>query len=432
MLGSGLRFVGIFGLLAGALSLAGCAEDEPADTGGGGTSSSPPASAGETGAGGSSPPSHLVVVSERESPEASLQYLHVLDAWPQDGKLDYKAAIELGEFVNVHAMGDAVFVHQPVDATVRKLVVRADGTVDVDVTISFADYGVAGYAGDMIYVSATRAFLLDEDAGQLVAWNPEAMEISGATKLPEQALSRDGLAAQISRGIALGGQAFVAASFRDWTTLSYYDAAAVGIFDATADEPQLRIIEDDRCASTVASPFDGEDGFAYVVSDAALGFDALANPTQTRKALCVLRIEPGAGEFDPDFFVDLKQALNSPGFYAAHPMKDGKLLVNVWASDVPLETVADPNDSGWYWDYPPYFEYAIVDLASGTSTPINDVPRAAVQWSITLRVDGDVYVQTYRDDTGSDLQRVDPDGTVTRVLSNPAHTDVQYLGRVGG
>jgi hypothetical protein len=47
-------------------------------------------------------------------------------------------------------------------------------------------------------------------------------------------------------------------------------------------------------------------------------------------------------------------------------------------------------------------------------------------------VDGDVYVQTYRDDTGSDLQRVDPDGTVTRVLSNPAHTDVQYLGRVGG
>jgi hypothetical protein len=375
---------------------------------------------------------HLIVVTERESPEVALQYLHVLDTWPESGALDYGAAIEIGEFVNVYSMGDAVFVHQPDDARVRKLVIGADGGVLSDEAISFAAYGVGGFSGDMVYVSAERAYFVDEAAAQIITWNPNAMEVLGATPIPADALTRGSLPAQISRGIALAGQGFVAASWRDWDTLAYHDAAAVGVFDATAAEPQLSIIEDDRCASTVTVPFDGGDGFVYLISDAALGFDALANPNRTQKTLCVLRMQPGTDRFDPDFFVDLGAALGSPGFYAAHPMRDGRLLVNVWARDVAIEGIADAADSSWYWNFPPYFEYAVVDLATSTSTPVTGIPRAAVQWSITLRVDGDTFVQTYRDDMGSDLLRVDTDGTVTRVLSNAASTDVQYLGRVGG
>lgn len=403
--------------------LLGCGDDATPGT---------PGAGADGGAGGSRPSdeSRLIVVTERESPEVSLQYLHVMDDWPADGELSYQNAVELGEFVNVHAMGNAVFVHQPEDATVRKLVVEPDGSIGTDVTISFAGYGVTGFSGDMIYASPARAFLLDEASGLMVAWNPESMEITGSVDLPEEALARGGLAAQISRGIAVDGEAFVGASWRDWDTLSYYDVTAVGTFDATAAEPQLRIIEDDRCASTVTPPFVGTDGYVYVVSDAALGFDAIANPTRTEKALCVLRIAPGTGEFDADYLVDLREVLGSPGFYAAHPMKDGKLLVNLWAPDVNVDSVADPKDSGWYWAYPPYFEYAIVDLAEGTSTPVTDIPRASVQWSITLRENDNTYVQTYRDDTGSDVHRVDPDGTVTHVLSNPASADVQYLARI--
>jgi len=372
----------------------------------------------------------LVVVTERESPETNLQYLHVLEAWPESGELDYGDSVELGEFVNVHAMGNAVFVHQPENATVRRLVVDANGSIEDDVTISFAAYGALGSSGDMVYVNEERAFFLDEASAQIVSWSPSLMEVIDAAPIPEEALSRGAFPAQISRGMGLGGQAFVAASWRDWTTLEYHDAAALGVFDATSTQPQLRIIEDERCASTVTTPFDGGDGFVYLISDAALGFDALANPNRTQKALCVLRMQPGAEGFDPDFFVDLGAALGSPGFYAAHPMEDGKLLVNTWAPDVALESVADPVDSGWYWSFPPYFEFAIVDLEAGTSVPVEGIPRAAVQWSLTLRVDGGTYVQTYRDDTGSDLHRVDLDGSVTRVLTNPVGADVQYLGHV--
>jgi hypothetical protein len=430
--------VACLALGTGASLLVGCGDDRPVkDDGAGGTSAggAGPAESGTSGAAGDSGGSgsaedYLVVVTERESPEVNLQYLHVLEDWPDSGELDYDTAVELGEFVNVYAMGPAVFVHQPDKASVRKLVVKSDGTVTEDVTVSFANYGVTGFSGDMVYVSSTRAYFVNEAAAQIVVWDPSAMEVLGATTIAKEALSRGDLAAQISRGIALDGEGFVAASYRNWDTLAYHDAAAIGVFDATADEPELQIIEDDRCASTVTTPFDGGDGFIYLISDAALGFDALANPKRTEKALCVLRMSPGAGKFDETFFVDLKEVLGSPGFYAAHPMKDGKLLVNLWAPDVQLDSIANLEDSSWYWDYPPYFEYAIVDLASGKSTPVPDLERAAVQWSITLRVDGDTYVQTYRKDEGSDLFRVDVDGSVTRVLSNVAGADVQYMGRI--
>jgi hypothetical protein len=425
----------------GVSSLVGCSDDESVkDDGAGATSSSSggagaaeggtPGAAGDSSGSNSAEDSYLVVVTERESPAVDLQYLHVLEAWPESGELDYDTAVELGEFVSVYAMGPAVFVHQPDDGSVRKLVVKPDGTVTEDVTVSFAKYGVTGFSGDMVYVSPTRAYLVDEAAAQIVIWDPSAMEVLGAATLAKEALSRGDLAAQLSRGIALDGEGFVAASYRNWDTLEYHDAAAIGVFDATADEPELQIIEDDRCSSTVTTPFDGGDGFVYLISDAALGFDALANPKRTENSLCVLRMSPGTGKFDESFFVDLKEVLGSPGFYAAHPMKDGKLLVNLWAPDVELDSVANPEDSNWYWEYPPYFEYAIVDLASGKATPVPDLGRAAVQWSITLRVDNNTYVQTYREDTGSDVYRVDIDGSATRVLSNVVGADVQYLGRI--
>ena len=443
-------------VLSCALAAVGCDDDDPqpraSDSGprelddagkgdagssdaGSGDAGSSDAGSGDAGAASDSgasaaPKGHLVVVTERESPDTALQYLHVLEGWPEDGKLEYSKAVELGEFVNVYAMGDAVFVHQPEDATVRKLVIGSDGAIADDSTVSFANEGALGNSGDMVYVSPTRAYFVDETSGQFVVWDPSKMEVVGAYDLDTDILTRDGHAAQISRGVALSGEGFVAMSWRDWETLSYYDSAAVGVFDATSLEPKLEVLEDDRCASNVTTPFDGGDGYVYLLSDAALGFDAIANPTRTEKKLCVLRIRPGSGELDKDFFVDLKEVLDSPGFYAAHPMKDGRLLVNMWAPDVDVADVAKADDPNWYWDSPPYFEYAIVDLAKGTSIPVPDLKRAAVQWSITLRVDGDTYVQTYRDNMGSDVHRVDTDGTVTRVIENGPSTDVQYLGRL--
>jgi len=390
---------------------------------------------GETGEStdGSSPagPGPLVVVTERESPEVALQYLHVLDDWPSSGELDDTSAFELGEFVNVRAYGDAVFVHQPNDASVTKYAIAEDRTIGVDQRISFALYGVAGYDAEVIWASDDRAYLVDEASAQIIVWNPTEMTITSVVPIDPALLTKDGLPVQFQQGVAMGGYGFTAVNWRNWETFDYYPAAAMGIFDATSDEPQITVIEDPRCAPSVAlGPFASADGRVYLVSDAALGFDAVASPQPTTLPLCALRVEPGEAAFDPDFFVDLREATGSPAFYTAHPMREDKLLVNIWAVDVDVATVANPNDPNWYWEYPPYFEYAIVDLATQTSIPVLDLPRAAVQFSKTLRVDDTAYVQLYRDDGGTVLYRVEPDATVAQVLENPSGVDVQYLGRL--
>ena len=372
----------------------------------------------------------LIIVTERESPEISLNYLHILPDWPSDGVLDYDAALELGEFVDVQAVGGALYAYRPSNFEVERLLVDADLNVTSSGRLSFANYGVDAYS-ETIWVSPERAFLVDELSGQMVLWNPSRMEIIGATSIDPALLERDGMPAVLQRGMCVGERCVTAINWRDWSTDRYHSAAALAIFDGASDEPELTVVEDPRCApSSSLAPFRDEAGNLYVIGDGGLGFDRLASPNKTALPQCVLRLPAGATEFDPDFFVDLNAVTGSPGFYTAHPMADRRLLVNTWSPAVDVATVADPVDPGWYWSYPPYFEYAIVDLEGAASIPVPDLPRAAVQFSTTLRVDDENYVQLYQEDGSTSLYRVDTTGAVTRVLDSGRGTDVQYLGRL--
>jgi hypothetical protein len=372
----------------------------------------------------------LIVVSERESADAALQYLHVLDDWPESRTLDYSHALELPEFPSVFVRGSAVYVHLPETGRVQKYVVDSGGVLILDTEISFEGYGAASIDAELIFATDDRAYLVDEASAQIISWNPAEMAIRAATDVDPALLQRDGLPAQFQQGVASGARAFTAVNWRNWDTYEYHPAAAIGSFDATSDQPSLQVLEDARCAPSVGlSPFVGDGGNVYLVSDAALGFDAIANTNRTTLPLCVLRVRPGAATFDPDFFVDLRAATGSPGIFTAHPMAGNRLLANIWSPDVDVAAVATPDDPSWYWESP-NFEYAIVDLNTGSSLPVPGLPRAPVQFSKTLLVDGINYVQVYRDDAGSDLNRVDPDGTVSPVLNNSSGTDVQFIGRL--
>jgi hypothetical protein len=372
----------------------------------------------------------LVIVTERESPEVAVNYLHVLAAWPSDGLLDYDAALELGEFVTARAIGGVLYTYDPNNFEVERLEVGADLSVRSTGRVSFMTYGIDAYS-ETIWVSPERAFLVDELSGQLVLWNPSRMEIVRSIPIEPSLLERDGMPAVLQQGMCVGERCFTAINWRDWSTNEYHSAAALALFDGSANEPALRVVEDGRCApSSSLAPFGDEAGNIYVIGDGGLGFDRLASPNKTTLPQCVLRIPAGSEEFDPNFFVDLNAVTGSPGFYTAHPMANRQLLVNIWSPEVNVQEVADPVSSEWYWSNPPYFEYAIVDLEAGSSMPVPDLPRAGVQFSTTLRVDDLNYVQLYREDGGTSLYRVDIDGTVTPVLDSGRGTDVQYLGRL--
>lgn len=225
----------------------------------------------------------------------------------------------------------------PESASVRKYVVDSGGVLQQDGELSCESYGISGVDAELIFATDERAYLVGEISARTISWNPQAMTISAAVEVEEGVLERDGLPVQFQQGVATGGRAFTAVNWRNWDTYEYHAAAAVGTFDATLDQPSLQVLEDARCAPSVGlSPFAAENGDVYLVSDAALGFDAIANPTTTELPLCVLRIQPGASTFDPGFLVDLREVTGSPGFFTAHPMAGNRLLVNVWSPDVEI------------------------------------------------------------------------------------------------
>lgn len=431
-------------LLAFAFAAAGCADDandvmDAAGAGpvgsidGGATPSIDAANSSPDTTVVAPPPSTkgpLVLITERESPEDSLQYLHVISDWPGDGKLDYTKAVELGSYVTARVSDGAIFVFQPDGATMQKYSVDANLNVKAEQKIGFASYGV-GQSSGTVWGTPERAFLVDEESGQIVRWNPRTMEINGSTPIPSEVLVKNGIRAQLQQfAVVSNGRAFITASWRDWDRNDYVPGAALVYFDIASDAPELKLIHEDRCASSVAEPSVDEAGNVYVVGDGALGFDNLANTSKKSLPQCLRRVLAGKTEFDPDFFVDIAQVTGSPGFFNAFPMESGKLLVNAWAPEIKVADVADPLSPDWYWELQPYFEYTLVDLATRTSTRVSALPRAAVQWSLTLKVDGTNYVQTYRQDNGSNVFRVDPTGVVTEVLVQPAGADLQNVVRL--
>jgi hypothetical protein len=205
--------------------------------------------------------------------------------------------------------------------------------------------------------------------------------------------------------------------------------AALVWFDAALDAPTLQFIHEDRCAASIAAPFVDEAGNVYVIGDGALGFDVIASPKKSALPQCVRRVLAGETQFDSSFFVDLQAATGSPGFRDSHAMGMGKILLNLWAPSLRVADYAMASPD-WYWKLNPTFEYVIVDSHSKVATPVSGLPRAAAQFSTTLRVDGRNYVQSYRSDNGAVISHVATDGSVAEVLELGAGTDIQYVGRL--
>ena len=372
----------------------------------------------------------LVIVTEREGPEGATHYLHVVRDWPSSGRLDDGEAIELGTpGVTNSAYGAIYFYHAEAGEIVKYAVDDKLNVTQSDV-MSFSHYGVSGFDPEPIWVSNALAFMVDEKSAQVVRWNPSTMRIDSATPFDTQVRERDGLKLQLQLGIAANGRLFTTANWRNWDTNKVFAGAALGVFEQKDTAGGPKIIDDERCAASVAvGPWRAGD-YIYLVGDGAQGFDMVANPNKSPNPQCVVRLRPDADEFEEDYFIDLHEVTGSPAIYMAYPMADDKLLVNMWSPDEDVNKHADPKAPGWYWEINPYFVYAIVDLKAKTSSILEDLPPAGIQSQKTLILDGHNYVQRFREDRGSTLYRVDTDGTVTQILDNPSGTDVQYLGRL--
>ena len=79
------------------------------------------------------------------------------------------------------------------------------------------------------------------------------------------------------------------------------------------------------------------------------------------------------------------------------PVGTDQFIVQAWASDVEPASVLEPGTGGWGM---PYFEWRLVDIASGSAQPVRGLERSVANNTIRLALDGQTYLQQTVDVTG--------------------------------
>lgn len=426
--------IAALGLLAG---LSGCGDDS--DTGGKSDTRSPVGDGGEGTPGpnvpgtGTATKDPLVIVAERKSVETPLHYLHVLPDWPADGKLDFRTSVELGDPGVAHVEGDQFFFWQGKAARFQKLTI--DDALRVrkarEDQISFMDYAIVDFTAEAIYASAELAFIVDEQSQQVVRFNPSALRIEQAYPVSQAVLMRGGLKGSFQLGLAANDLLYTTTNWYDYKGKGA-EGVAIGVFDQSDPAEGPRLVEDPRCAPAVATGVWQDDEFVYVASDSANGFGVFADPVKPNPLpQCVLRMRKGGTAFEQDYLIDLQKVTGSPGIRMSWPMKDNKLLVNLWSPDPAFDPakIIEPGDDSTFWNAEAW-AFAVVDLTTRTSKMITDIPPSKQESRKLLEVDGETYLQVYRADRSSIVYRVNPDATVVQVLELEGGADVQYLGRL--
>ena len=373
----------------------------------------------------------LVVLTEREATGKAFHYLHVLEDWPESGELDYDKALELGPPGVMKIDSGKIYFYHAEKGEIEKYSVDDALEVKSEARLSFLAYGIKEFDPEPIWASKDLAFMVDEKTAQVASFNPTTMKIKEVTPVNPDVLERDGLKVQFQLGLASGKRLFTSVNWRSWETNKVYTATVLGVFDQEDPANGPDLIEDKRCAASVAvGPF-LDDKYVYAVGDGVNGFDIIANPMASNRPQCVVRMPVDGDAFDEDYFIDIQEVTKSPAIYMAYPMAGHKLLVCMWNPDVELSVAKkDATKADWFWEGPPYYQYAIIDLETKAVKKVDGLPEAAARGQKVLIVDDHNYVQTFREDKGTDLYRVDPDGKVEKVLESPSSTNVQFIGRL--
>jgi hypothetical protein len=169
--------------------------------------------------------------------------------------------------------------------------------------LSFLNYGISSMDFANTIVDADTAVSVLTQQYIAVVWNPTTMEVTGTIDL--NFLRKEGLELETYTTVSHAGLVYVPGKWVNWETPTVLQDVSMTILDPRA----LSVVgtaEDNRCGAGGRVTFDAA-GYAYVMGDGrnqSMQVFAAANGQPTVKN-CLLRIPPGATDFDPDYFYEI-------------------------------------------------------------------------------------------------------------------------------
>lgn len=218
-----------------------------------------------------------------------------------DGPFDNVAAIEMPGNGTAIADGQNVYVGLSEEPVWVKYSVDAKGALAETGRISFQNLGVSRIDYGNVIVDAQTAVSVLSDPPLAVVWNPTTMQIRGEVPLPH--MTKTGYEVEVWTTAAHAGKVYIPGRYADWTGGRIFPGVQMTVIDPQALKIDF-IAEDDRCASGGRIAFDAA-GYGYVMGDGRnYSAQMFANAAGTGPAPenCILRIAPGATDFEADYY----------------------------------------------------------------------------------------------------------------------------------
>ena len=351
----------------------------------------------------------IMIVGQIYSPEGYNTYVGVLPEIPQ-GEVDFASFRELGN-ANVFTSGGYVFVEE--DGIMQRFSVDDDLRLVDGPRFSWQDFGIGEInATSTVFVSPERAYSFAPGLDVVIVWNPETMERTGNLDVgfPERP---DGMETFATDGYVVGDKVIWNVFSGNWDTITPYPAVTLVIADAEDDEP-VRVVEDDRCLPGGPASVDDEGNY-YVQAGAFYGYFMAYGDVASDARTCVLRVNAGEGQPDPDFLIDYQELTGS---YVSDPwfnISGDQFFARSWDPEV-----AFPDPEHFYDNAA--LRPLIIDISEGTTRPYPDLSDVKTIDGVTRIVDGVSYFQLsqtgYVENGNTDVVELREDGIVPRFHLN--------------
>ncbi len=369
------------------------------------------------------PPAYLFVNRVRTG-FARTNYISILPDL-EAREIDLDAAVEVFGPSRFRIYDGDVFVFEGETGEVARYEVAEDLSLEEVGRFSMAGEGVQGFFYlSIAFLSPERAYYVDPAQGRVILWNPQAMEITNTLEVPDL-VKEDYPVTTVGLSKVVGEYVVTPVSWRTSNQSRAIYESVLLVLSATDDEV-VTIARDARCG--VSSTGIVHDGAYYILGDWDGGVYSVLRPDEGLPEPCMLRWQPGAQEFDPDYELELTDVVGAPHFSGAFGMVDTKFVVRAYDSDLSVEEIPDEINSM----APRYFDlelwrWAVVDIEAQTATILDDLPLTGVGFNPAV-IDGVFYVPQIDEETqNSTLIAID--GTATSE-SVRATGDIVTVGRI--
>ena len=300
--------------LAPLLALAGCSDDDS------------PASDRANNTAKREEPTLYAVTTQKYSPGQNLAYVELVRDI-DDTQDAFETTLEIpgyGLAVGPSRAG-SLYVASDEAATVTHYEISKDGAFEKGEVVDFASRGldvISAYAGQFQFVSPTKAYFFDSESLQAIIWNPQEMTVTGAVDLSELALA-DFSASFDGEPTTRDGELVIVTGYYDSEGSRVARETRVAFLDT--DKDTIQVVSDARCGYITHS-VKAANGDIYLASDTWAVAVHEATPADAPES-CMLRINAGEHEIDPDYQVDLAALTDSAIAGSLLPGQNGKAYV---------------------------------------------------------------------------------------------------------